>query len=268
MKQYCVYIHKNKINNKVYVGITCQKPIYRWKNGSGYPKSTQPKMYNAIKKYGWDNFEHIIVAESLTYEEASKLEQELILKYDSFVNGYNMSLGGDGNKGHIVSEESRQQMKSTHCVPHPGARGKTFSEEHKKHLSEARRGKKFGPRSAETKDKISKALSGKTVSDETRQKISQAGKGRQSWNKGLTGIPGHLQSAETRRKIAEQNGYTIGAYDLETDALQLTFVSITSAINYLRKETQYKTANRNTLVNYIKLKKLYCGFIWKIIKGD
>ena len=266
MKQYCVYIHKNKINNKVYVGITSQKPVYRWKNGKGYPQSTQLKMYNAIKKYGWDNFEHIIVAEALTYEEATRLEQDLILKYDSFLNGYNMSLGGDGNKGHVISDELRQQMKLTHQVPHPGAKGKTFSEEHKKHLSEARRGKKMKPHTAETKKKISNALSGKIVSEETRKKMSEAAKGRKVWNKGLVGIKGHKQTEETRQKIAEKNGYNVAAYDPITNILQYTFTSITEAAKYLREETQYKKANRNMLANCIKLEKIYCGFMWYIIK--
>lgn len=45
---YCIYIHKNKINNKVYVGQTCQKSESRWKLGEGYKNS--PKFYNAIKK--------------------------------------------------------------------------------------------------------------------------------------------------------------------------------------------------------------------------
>ena len=43
---YTVYMHKNKINNKVYIGITYQNVKYRWrKNGEGYKKQ---KFYNAI----------------------------------------------------------------------------------------------------------------------------------------------------------------------------------------------------------------------------
>ena len=34
-KKYCVYKHIFP-NNKVYIGVTCQKPEYRWRNGKGY----------------------------------------------------------------------------------------------------------------------------------------------------------------------------------------------------------------------------------------
>ena len=93
-KIYCVYIHKNKQNGKVYIGQTCQKPERRWSNGYGYKGC--PKFYAAIQKYGWDNFEHIIVQEYLTKEEADNLEKELISKYDSTSKeaGYNISIGG------------------------------------------------------------------------------------------------------------------------------------------------------------------------------
>ena len=97
MKSYLIYKHTNKINDKCYIGQTCKKPEYRWcKDGSGYKKK-QKKFWNAIKKYGWDNFTHEILYTGLTIEEANKLERELIQKYNSITNGYNISEGGSNN---------------------------------------------------------------------------------------------------------------------------------------------------------------------------
>lgn len=88
MKKYCVYLHKNKINNKCYVGITSRKPRERWQYGNGYRK--QPKFFNAILKYGWNNFEHIILEKDLNEDEALEQETYYIQKYNSIKNGYNI----------------------------------------------------------------------------------------------------------------------------------------------------------------------------------
>ncbi len=66
---YIVYQHKNKINGKIYIGITMQEPEKRWgSNGCNYKSS--PHFYAAIKKYGWDNFEHNILFTNLTKKQA------------------------------------------------------------------------------------------------------------------------------------------------------------------------------------------------------
>lgn len=55
-----IYMHTNKINNKKYIGQIKQNPERRWREGGkGYVDS--PKFWNAIQKYGWDNFEHEII---------------------------------------------------------------------------------------------------------------------------------------------------------------------------------------------------------------
>lgn len=90
--EYCVYVHINKYDGyKAYVGTT-KNTKKRWRNGEGY--KGQNKFYNAIKKYGWDKFNHIILAEGLTLEEAWKKEKEYIKKYDSINDGYNVHEGG------------------------------------------------------------------------------------------------------------------------------------------------------------------------------
>ena len=58
--KWTVYIHISP-SNKYYVGITSQKPKDRWHGGSGYKKNDH--FYRVIKKYGWDNFQHVIIAE-------------------------------------------------------------------------------------------------------------------------------------------------------------------------------------------------------------
>lgn len=96
-RKYSLYIHKNKINGKCYVGITSKAPSKRWGN-NGYHYNSQP-FYNAIQKYGWDNFEHIIVLTELTKTEAESKEIEYILKLKSNKRefGYNMTSGGTLN---------------------------------------------------------------------------------------------------------------------------------------------------------------------------
>lgn len=106
-KKYCIYLHKNKINNKVYVGQTSVKPQYRWNHGEGYKTSTL--FYNAIKKYGWENFQHIILYTNLTLEKANALEQYLIkrLKADNRNFGYNIL---DGGKNFHHTEQQKQKQ--------------------------------------------------------------------------------------------------------------------------------------------------------------
>lgn len=106
---YTVYIHISP-SCKYYVGITRQRVSKRWRNGNGYKKNKH--FYNAIKKYGWDNFEHEIIADNLTMEEACKFEITLIKELNSNHNsyGYNNSNGGDGVVGYVVSDEIKSKI--------------------------------------------------------------------------------------------------------------------------------------------------------------
>ena len=70
---FTIYMHRNKINKKIYIGQTCQNPQNRWKNGHGYKTCTY--FNSAIQKYGWENFEHIILEQKeMTQKEANQRE--------------------------------------------------------------------------------------------------------------------------------------------------------------------------------------------------
>lgn len=127
MDNYKVYVHINKINNKKYVGITKQECEERWRH-DGFGYKSQIKFFRAIQKYGWDNFEHIVLYEGLTEEQASEKEKELIQLYDSYNNGYNADLGGSiTNHSPETLEKMRQSML-----------GKKHTEETKRKISEAK----------------------------------------------------------------------------------------------------------------------------------
>lgn len=105
-----IYIHTNKINGKKYVGQTIQRPNDRWHGGSNY--SGSPKFYNAIKKYGWDNFDHEVIPAYV--EELDFLECEFIKKFNTINNGYNLNSGGNKNK--TVSKETRKRLSESHYI--------------------------------------------------------------------------------------------------------------------------------------------------------
>ena len=202
-----IYIHRNKINGKCYVGQTIQDPKMRWMNGDGY--NAQPKFHNAIIKYGWDNFEHLVLSDIYdNQDELNAAEIATINKYDSFNNGYNGTLGGNSggkiseeqkrkisetlkgnipwNKGKVTSEETlaklrgRKRSEEAKRKMSEAKKGKVFSEEHKRKMSEYRKGK---VKSEEHRRKISEALKGRKLSEETKRKISEAKKGKHSMPK-------------------------------------------------------------------------------------
>ena len=114
MNNYKVYVHINKANGKRYFGVTKQDVNKRWKNGKGYPNNKY--FTKDINKYGWENFEHIVIAKGLTEEEAKWLEIELIREWDTSNReyGYNKSLGGESINGYKFTEATRKKMSEAH----------------------------------------------------------------------------------------------------------------------------------------------------------
>lgn len=236
-KKYTVYKHTAP-NGKVYIGITGQKPKYRWNNGNGYIENKH--FYSAIRKYHWENFKHDILETGLTKEQACAKEFELIAYYDSNnrEKGYNGSKGGEcsalgihhsvetrrkiseSNKGkhkeHHSSPETRRKISEAHKGKHlsaetrqklseankgkiPCNKGKHHSAEARKKISEAGKGRHF---SQETRKKISESRKGMKFSEETRKKISESKKGSIPWNKGKKGV----YTKEARKKMGFKKG--------------------------------------------------------------
>lgn len=167
--RYIVYLHKNKFNNKVYVGIThyINNPNKRWVNGKGYKNN--PILNKAILKYGWNNFNHIIIGET-SKSIACKIEQSLIKYYKQNNLSYNIGLGGEGTES--FSEETKQKLRKYS----PWIKGKSHTKEAKRKISEA--GKR--PCSEETKIKIGNSnrgsnngMFGKHISELNKLKIKQ-----------------------------------------------------------------------------------------------
>ena len=169
---YSIYKHVNKTNGKVYIGITKQKPETRWGvNGVNYKNS--PRFWSAIQHYGWDNFEHIVIRTDLTHDEACQMEKDLIKVYNAQNPdyGYNILEGGIAT---VLPLEVRQKMSQA-MMGNKNGLGKPCSEEKKRKISEAQKGRKL---TEEHKQKLSEAHKGKThiITEETKQKISDAAK--------------------------------------------------------------------------------------------
>ena len=162
-KTYCVYIHKNKINGKIYVGLTSlHPPTKRWRNGEGY--NEQPHFYNAIKKYGWDNFEHIIIEDNLTVYQASILEDNLIKTYNTLNDNFGYNKRPGGTEKYELTEEQRRKCGDW-------ARGRKFSDQHRKNISKGLKNRVF---SDEAKEKMSEAkIKAKTFQGENNPKAQK-----------------------------------------------------------------------------------------------
>ena len=171
-----IYIYKQTSPTvKCYIGQTVNIKN-RWKP-SAYRQCK--KFYNAIKKYGWENFTHEIICTCSTPQEANEKEAYYIEKYDSVNNGYNLVVGGGeylcGEYNPMYGKSAKDFMTDEEIL------------EWRRKLSEAQTGEKngfYGKRhTEETKLKISQQKVGIShplnLTDEQRAAISE--RNRQMW---------------------------------------------------------------------------------------
>ena len=158
-----IYKITNLINNKVYIGQTANI-----KNRiSCYEKlrcKSQPKIFNSIKFYGWENHSWEIIEKCVLNEDNKIINEREIFwinKFNSFKNGLNCTSGGQNCK---MSEETKEKISIGHKGQIPWNKGIS--------------------RNQEEKLKISNSLKGNKLSKETKAKISKGNKGKEAWNKG------------------------------------------------------------------------------------
>lgn len=159
MNNYKVYCH-TLFDGRKYIGITCQKLNNRWrKNGEGY--KTTIHFYRAIQKYGWNKFQHILIADNLTKEQAEQMEIDLIKKYKTNISkfGFNISNGGNTLSGYKHSIKAKEKISKALKGKTPYNKGVPMSEEQKIKISKANKGKKLSKKQIETiKQRTSKKV--------------------------------------------------------------------------------------------------------------
>lgn len=176
-----IYCIENQANRKKYVGqaINIEK---RWRqhrnklvNGSHYNEHLQ----RAWNQYGESAFSFYVL-EICDEQSLDARENYYIEALGSFENGYNMTLGGEGTRGCLHTEEYKKYM-------HDISVGKKYSEDTLLKMSLAK--KEIHQVETEARKKgrkvVSEKLKGRKHTEEHKKKNSDAHKGKPAWNKGL-----------------------------------------------------------------------------------
>jgi group I intron endonuclease len=175
---FYVYKITNNVSKRSYVGsrICYTDPLTdKYFGSSKY-------LDKDIKIFGKENFRKEILE---YYDKDTLLDGETnhILNHNTlYPNGYNKFLPnqrkGFSMSGHKHTEETKQKMSKSSIGKN---KGKVCSLEHKRKISESMKGQNTNKKSKETKEKISKGLSGRTFSEEHKRNLSERTK--ETWKK-------------------------------------------------------------------------------------
>lgn len=225
-----VYLVRNKITDKVYIGQTFQELNQRWiRHKAAATQGRSSYFPTAIRKYGPESFDIKPLVIVGTKEDADFYEKKLISIFRSNEKqfGYNVTAGGDVQpmdnpesrekvstrlKGRIVSDKTKalqSKSKKEWLSGHPERHnfwGRHHSEETKELLSRLNTGRKVGPFSEAHKEKISKSNLGKKMSSEARLNMSLGKRGK-PWSEARrafgAAIPKGTPWSQNRRNAQE-----------------------------------------------------------------
>ena len=192
---FYIYTIQNKHNNKIYVGKSSD-PEDRWNKHIIYAKGGKEKypshfqyLHTSIAKHGVDQFTLQIIEEFENEIDCFEAEQFWIQFFRSWSKdyGYNLTIGGEGASGRIVSEETKNKIRIK-------AVGRLHSEEVKAKISEAGRLRTNSP---ETRIKISNSNKGRKTTKEQTAANSLRQRGELSPNAKFT----YIQAVEIRELL-------------------------------------------------------------------
>jgi group I intron endonuclease len=154
-----IYKITNKENGSIYIGCTINSLEKRFGEHLSrcFSSTHKSKLYNSMKKYGQENFTIELIEEcdlSVIYE----IEKKYIGQYDSYNNGLNSTIGGEGCLGYTHSPEKR--IKISESLKNGNShKGKTYEE-------------LYGDKADEEREKrrMSVKQGWGSMSDENRQK--------------------------------------------------------------------------------------------------
>lgn len=151
-----IYVIRNKITGKMYVGQTKKTSFERWKEHCRETRCSA--LNNAIKKYGVDSFVVFDIDTAKTQDELDEKERFWISFLGTLVpNGYNLRSGG--RTGGVLSKEAREKISKAKA-------GKPLSEAQKEAIKNRNQRGENHP------------MYGKHHSEETKRKIGAANKGK------------------------------------------------------------------------------------------
>ena len=172
-------------NGKSYIGQTMDWEK-RWKHHKTSSKRKDQLLYHAWRKH--EEPTPTFLYEGVHEDYLDQLEIFAIKHWNTKLpNGYNLTDGGAGPRGYKPTEEHKRKISESKKGEKNYNYGKKLSEETKRKMSETRKGK---PKSEEHKRKIGDAHIGKKRSEETRRKLSEMRKGKKL-------------SEEHKRKLSE-----------------------------------------------------------------
>ena len=91
-----------------YYGVT-SNPKNRWGyNGIQYRDTS---LYTYIEKFGWDNIQHIVLYENLSYDDALKIEDSLIISGWEKGNCINKRRSGNVSKDDVYIREYQREYQ-------------------------------------------------------------------------------------------------------------------------------------------------------------
>lgn len=148
-----IYKVTNIVNGKIYIGQTTKSLNTRKLSHINDSLAIRDNLYfhNAIRKYGINNFKWEVLESCASKEELDDMEFHFIKQFNSKAPaGYNMTEGGGGMLGYIITEEHRKNLSDSH-------KGYIHTDQQKERISNALKGRKL---SEDAKKRLSKSKMG------------------------------------------------------------------------------------------------------------